>query len=204
MAHITTIESLRRAIPPAHEMTHLKVGDQLDAQALAFLARAPFFVMATHGPDGTTEASPKGDEPGFVVAENSRTLLIPERPGNGLAFGLQNILSNGDIGLLFMAPGTGETLRVTGKATLHDDADLVARMGARGKPARLIIRVAVTKAYFHCARSVLRSGLWEPAKWPEPMKVSFGAILAEKIKANADTAALIDGAVAQSYEPSNL
>ena len=101
MAHITTIESLRRAIPPAHEMTHLKVGDQLDAQALAFLARAPFFVMATHGPDGTTEASPKGDEPGFVVAENSRTLLIPERPGNGLAFGLQNILSNGDIGLLF-------------------------------------------------------------------------------------------------------
>ena len=67
--------------------------------------------------------------------ENAKTLLIPERAGNNLAFGLQNILATGSIGLIFVRPNTGETLRVSGKAEVFDDADLLQQLGSE-KTAR--------------------------------------------------------------------
>ncbi len=70
-------------------------------------------------------------------------------------------------------------MRISGRATLHDDPDLCDRLASRGKPAKLVMKVAVTRAYFHCARSILRANLWQPDKWAQPMKVSFGKLFAE-------------------------
>jgi PPOX class probable FMN-dependent enzyme len=180
MAQITTEEALRAVVGAPHPMTKLKILDHLDAQGLDFVSRAPFLLLATTNADGSLEVSPKGDEPGFVQALDARTLLLPDRPGNNLAFGLTNVLARPDIGLIFLTPATGETLRVSGRATLHDDADLCERLAARGQPAKLVIRVAVQRAYFHCARSILRAKLWEPQSWDAPHKVSFGRIIREQ------------------------
>jgi hypothetical protein len=198
MAHIDTVERLRSILSEPHPMTHAKLLDHLDEQARTFIAHSPFLVMSTVS-DAGVEASPKGDEIGFVQVLDDHTLLVPERPGNKLAFGLQNILANGQIGLLFMRPGTGETLRVGGRARLIDDADVLQRLSARGKPAVLAIRVDVVRAFFHCARSVLRANLWEPASWPEKQTVSFGRIMREKIKVDEAVSQLIDTSVAASY-----
>jgi PPOX class probable FMN-dependent enzyme len=198
MPQIETLEQLRTIIPAPHALTQAKVLDRLDEQARAFIAASPFFVMSTVGEEGV-EASPKGDEPGFVRVEDERTLLIPERNGNKLAFGLQNILANGRIGLLFMCPGTGETLRVNGTARLFDDAEVLASLAARGKPAVLALRVSVSRCFFHCARSVLRAHLWESEHWPERQAISFGRILGKSMKVAPAVAQQIDEAVNASY-----
>ena len=86
------------------------------------------------------DVSPKGDGPGFVAVEDETTLLIPDRSGNKLIFGLQNILANPHVGLIFLIPGTGETLRVNGTAELTSDPAILDRLSARGKPAVVAIR----------------------------------------------------------------
>lgn len=198
MAHIDTVERLRSIISSPHPMTKEKVLDRLDDQAQSFIKHSPFMVMSTVGENGV-EASPKGDDIGFVQVVDDRTIIIPERPGNKLAYGLQNILANGQIGLLFFCPGTGETLRVNGEARLVDDADLLQQLAARGRAAVLAIRVEVTRCFFHCARSVLRGNLWEPENWPEKQTVSFGRIMRDKLKMDEGVVQVIDTSVAASY-----
>ncbi len=156
MARIATSEALRRIIAEPRAATRSKILDALDEQSIDFLGRCPFALVGTISADGTLEVSPKGDEPGFIRVEDPRTLLIPERIGNNLAFGLGNIVANGKIGLIALVPATGEMLRISGTAAIYDDADLVGSLGSLGKPALLATRVRIKHCYFHCARSIVR------------------------------------------------
>jgi uncharacterized protein len=180
MAVIDSSARLRQLIGTPSDVVQLKIHDALNESARNFIARAPMVFVATCGDDGMPTLSPKGDEPGFVQVENDRSLLIPERKGNKLIFSLQNILLNPRIGLLFMVPGTCETLRVQGRAELRDDPALCERLSARGSRALLVMQVAVEACYFHCANAFLRSSLWKAETWPEPFQVSFGKEIAQR------------------------
>ncbi len=199
MARLTTVDTLRDIVKPPNPRTFNKIAPELDEQAIAFLQRCPFALLSTVSEDGTIEVSPKGDEPGFIRVEDPRTLLIPERAGNNLAFGLTNILNNGKIGLIALAPATGETLRVSGTAEIYDDADLVAAMSSAGKPALLATRIRIKHCYFHCARSILRARLWDPTAWPAPGRVSFGKIIAPKMGGGEELEKQIDSSVDGAY-----
>ncbi|UYN95049.1 MAG: pyridoxamine 5'-phosphate oxidase family protein [Enhydrobacter sp.] len=199
MAQLKSIEDLRRIVTEPRPATRTKILDALDEQSIAFLKRCPFALVGTVSADGTLEVSPKGDEPGFIRVEDPHTLLIPERVGNNLAFGLSNMIDNGRIGMICLVPATGETLRISGTAEVYDDADLVASLSSLGKPALLATRVRIKHCYFHCARSVVRAGLWRPESWPTPGRVSFGKIIAPKIGAGDDVAAQIDASVEGAY-----
>lgn len=184
MSVIRSVDHLRRIIPEPNATASAKILDHIEEQSVAFLALSPFLVMSTSGPDGV-ELSPKGDEPGFVMIEDARTLLIPERKGNQLALGLQNIIANPAVGLMAFRPRTTEVLRISGRAELLDDPELCARFSVRGKPAVLAIRIHVERAFFHCARSLYRAKLWDPDSWPDPMRVSFGRIIAQSLQNDA-------------------
>lgn len=199
MARITNVEELRRILPTPRPSAMAKVLTDLDEQATAFARKCPFVLLSTVGQDGTIEVSPKGDEPGFVRIEDSRTLLMPERAGNNLAFGLQNIIANGQVGLIFLVPQTGETLRVTGSAEILDDPEIVAGLGSKGRPALLAIRIHVARCYFHCARAILRSQLWQPDSWPAPARISFGRVIAPRIGGDEEVVRTIDDRVATAY-----
>lgn len=199
MARITTVEQLRTILPPPRETTKLKLLDELDDQAQAFVARCSYVLLSTIDGNGRIEVSPKGDEPGFVRVENGRSLLMPERSGNNLAIGLQNILDNGRVGMIFLVPQTGETLRVSGQAELLNDPELLTQLSSRGRPALLAIRIAVTRSYFHCAKATLRSQIWNPAAWPDPAAISFGKIIAPRMGGDEKAAADIDTRVSGSY-----
>jgi PPOX class probable FMN-dependent enzyme len=140
---------------------------------------APFMVMATSGPDGL-DVSPRGDPPGFVVVEDEKTLLIPDRRGNNRTDSLNNLIADPRIALLFLIPGVGETLRVNGRAAISVDPALLARFPAQGKLPRSVIVVHVERVYFQCPKALVRSDLWNPAKHTERRSLpSTGTILAD-------------------------
>lgn len=199
MGQLKSLEDLRRVISEPRATTKSKILDALDEQSIAFLARCPFALVGTTAADGTIEVSPKGDDPGFIRVEDPRTLLIPERVGNNLAFGLSNMITNGKIGMICLVPATGETLRVSGTAEIYDDPDLLASLSSLGKPALLAMRVRIQHCYFHCARSIVRAKLWDPKAWPAPGRVSFGKIVAPRVGAGDDVAAQIDASVEGAY-----
>lgn len=180
MGRIETTAALRKLIGSPSELVPYKIHRGLNARAVEFIGKSPMLMLSTAGADGHATVSPKGDPAGFVQVEDDRTLLIPERKGNKLIFTLQNILANPKVGLIFLVPGTCETLRVQGTAELLDDAQLCERLSMRGNKALLAIRVSVTECYFHCAKAFLRSDLWNPVSWGEKMTVSFGEEIAER------------------------
>ena len=192
---IETPEALREVVGEGVPGLDLKNQKLLDEFAIAFIARAPFLILSTADGDGNLDASPKGDEPGFVLVEDEHTLVIPDRPGNKLVYGHLNILANSKVGLLFMIPGTQETLRVNGTAELTSDPELLERLAARKRPAVLAIRVHVDESFFHCSKAFVRSKLWKSDTWPERHRVSFGEMFAKQMGAGDDLAQSIDESV---------
>ncbi|MCW5624633.1 MAG: pyridoxamine 5'-phosphate oxidase family protein [Burkholderiales bacterium] len=178
MSRITTVEQLRAIFGHPKPAVARKLQNRLTPQAIRFLEKSPLAFLSTTDARGQSMVSPKGDVPGFITAEDEHTLLLPERSGNNLVFTLQNILHQPRVALIALVPGTGETLRIEGTAELLDDTDLRARFTVRDRPALLVMRITVEMAYFHCAKSLLRSGVWNPTSWPEALRISFGEEIA--------------------------
>ena len=159
---INSLGALRALYPAAKERALLKQLDALDAHCTRFIALSPFVVVATAGADGLQDASPRGGAPGFVVAADAHTLLIPDAPGNNRLDTLENIVATAQVGLLFLIPGVDETLRVNGTAVLSQAPDDLARCTNERRAPVLVVRVSVRQAYLHCAKALMRSALWSP------------------------------------------
>ena len=199
MTTIATEAELRTVVGQEPPGLAEKNQPRLDTFGIEFIAKSPFLVLSTADAQGRVDTSPKGDGPGFVLVENERSIVIPDRPGNRLVYGHRNILANPQVGVLFMIPGTPETLRVNGRAELSAVPELLAKLAARNKPAVLAIRVAIEEVFFHCAKAFLRARVWKPDSWPAQHEVSFGKMYAARKNAAAETAAAIDAAVAADY-----
>jgi uncharacterized protein len=180
--NILTIDALRTLYAPARDRSVKKELTQLDAHCHRFITLSPFVVIASSGGEGALDASPRGGAPGFVKAQGDGTLLIPDSPGNNRLDTLENIIQTGRIGLLFLLPGVDETLRVNGRAVLsNDDADLDLCAEPKRRP-KLVIRVTVEAAYLHCAKALMRSDLWNPARHVNRQVMpSMGEMLKDQI-----------------------
>jgi PPOX class probable FMN-dependent enzyme len=157
--------TLRELLGPPTPIVCAKVSRRIVLLTRPFIERAPLVLLATSARDGSCDVSPRGDPAGFVRVLDDRTLLVPERPGNRLADSLRNILENHRVGLLFIIPGVGDAFRVNGRATLTTDATLLAPSAVEGKVPRLGILVDVEEAFTHCSKAILRSDLWNPARF---------------------------------------
>jgi PPOX class probable FMN-dependent enzyme len=153
-------EPLERAVKKEYRFLH--------PHHRAWIAAAPFCLLATAGADGTCDVSPKGDPAGFVHVLDETTIVIPDRPGNRRADGFRNILTNPHVGLLFLVPGRDETLRLNGRARLVREAGFFDALVVRGHRPTLAVLVAVEQVFFHCAKAFKRSALWRPESWGDP------------------------------------
>jgi PPOX class probable FMN-dependent enzyme len=158
---------LRAVIGEPMEFVRAKIATGLNTAMAAFVREAPLIFVSTVDEKGNLDVSPKGDPKGFVEIDDNGDLLIPERPGNKLTFGFLNILRNGRIGLIFVIPNQLETFRVKGRATLHNDPQVLERMQVAGKPALLYTRVHIEECFFHCGKALIRSHAWQPEHWRE-------------------------------------
>ncbi len=172
----------------------------LDAHCRAFIARAPFVLVATAGADGRCDVSPKGDAPGFVQVLDDHRLIIPDRPGNRRLDGMRAIIDNPHVGLIFLVPGKEETLRVNGRAWITRDPELLARSAVGGKLPQLALGVEVEECFMHCAKAFKRSRLWEPTTWPEPGALpSLARILYDQIKPTGTTVEEVERDIQHGY-----
>ncbi|MEP9371495.1 pyridoxamine 5'-phosphate oxidase family protein [Mesorhizobium sp. KR1-2] len=186
MSIIATVEELEALYGIPGETSLVKELDRIIPEYAAFIEASPFVALATSGPEGL-DCSPRGDLAGFVRIHDERTLMMPDRRGNNRADSLKNIIRDGRVGLLFLVPGSGTTLRVNGRAHITTDAELCASFTVEGKPARSVTVVAVEAVYFQCARAIHRSELWNPERHVDPKTLPTpGQILAVTSKARVD------------------
>ncbi|SEW04934.1 hypothetical protein SAMN05444851_1086 [Aliiroseovarius sediminilitoris] len=187
---IQSIERLRELLPTeGFTNTFLKVTNRLNDVARAFIAHAPFVIVATKASDGLIDISPKGDPAGFVEVYDDKTLIIPDRLGNHRVDGFHNLLEDPNVALLFIVPGHGDTLRIAGKARIVRDAAINKRHAVNGKEPLLALVIDVEEAFMHCSKSFIRSRLWHADHWP---KRKTAPTLAEWVKATVDTRETLD------------
>jgi PPOX class probable FMN-dependent enzyme len=164
MDGITDLESLHAHFGAMSTISAHKVMPRLDRHSRAFIALSPFLVLATADGDGGVDASPRGDAPGFVAMPDDTTLIVPDRPGNRRVDSFANVIRHPGVGLIFFVPGFDETLRVNGTGRLVTDAALLAPLEAQGKVPATGLLVAVTEAFFHCGKALIRAKLWDPSR----------------------------------------
>ncbi|GAA5145770.1 pyridoxamine 5'-phosphate oxidase family protein [Nocardioides marinquilinus] len=158
-----------------------------------WLAASPFCVMATADADGRCDASPKGDPAGSLVhVIDDRTIALAERPGNKRVDGYKNMVVNPHVGLNFLIPGRGDTLRVNGRARLVSDAPFFDDMAVRGQRPLLAVVVEIEDVFFHCAKAFIRSQLWDPETWAPTAAVPRRAVVAKEVERDARTLAELD------------
>lgn len=160
MKTIDTLEQLEEHYGLPMGGTLWKEIDHINGHYRQFIEKSPFLILATMGEKGI-DCSPRGDPAGFVRVVDNKNILIPDRRGNNRVDSLRNIVANPDVGLIFLIPNIGETLRLSGKAKIIVDEELCASFSINNKPASSIISISVEKVYFQCQKAIVRSKVWD-------------------------------------------
>jgi predicted pyridoxine 5'-phosphate oxidase superfamily flavin-nucleotide-binding protein len=137
---IATIAELEACIGTSSLGTQMKIIDHLDGGAAAWIAAAPFAFVGFAG-SGAPAVTLAGGAPGFASVHGERSLSLPRAALDDGALGE----AGQGVGVLFLVPGTGETLRVNGRVT-----------AVTGEA----IAVAVDECFLHCAKALIRSDFW--------------------------------------------
>jgi len=197
---VTSEAELRTLVGEPRELVIKKQLPALDRHCRAFIALSPFLLIGTANTSGQCDVSPRGDAPGFVLALDDHTLVVPDRPGNRRIDSLRNIVTHGGVGLLFMIPGVEETLRINGQARIVRDAAILTRLAAQGKTPELAIAVDIEEAFLQCPKALKRSRLWDAATWPERTALpTLAQILYDQMPMPDVTVEALDAAFEQGY-----
>lgn len=179
MTRITSVAQLEEIYGTAGTTSVVKVARQLTPEYRQLIGASPFLTLATAGAAGV-DCSPRGDRHELVRVESDTSLLLPDRRGNNRIDSLRNIVEDGRLALLFLLPGSGNTLRVNGQGTIIADPQLLASFAVNNRPPRTVLRVAIREVYFQCARAIVRSELWDsrhhvpPETLPSPGQILQG------------------------------
>jgi PPOX class probable FMN-dependent enzyme len=195
---ITTEAELRELLGTPLPRVATKERPALDEVDRQWLAASPFCLVATSDASGRCDVSPKGDPPGFTVVLDDRTIALPERAGNRRADGYRNILDNPHVGLVYLLPGRGDTLRINGRARLVREPALLDRMVEQGHRPVLALLVEIEEVFYHCAKAFLRSRLWDPDSWA-PDVVPARARIAQRQERAGESLADLERYYGEAY-----
>src|SRR4051794_24889765 len=123
MSMVRTLAELEALYDTPVPTSLIKEVEHLTPLHRLYVEASPFVLIATSGPDGV-DCSPRAAAPGFVRVVDDRTPHTPDRRGNNRLDTLRNLVVDPRIGLLFLVPGIGVTLRVNGNVELSIDLQL--------------------------------------------------------------------------------
>lgn len=190
LVEVTSYDELRELVPAPLQSTADKVRKELHELDRQWLAESPFCLIATAAADGSCDVSPKGDPAGFTKVLDDTTIAIPERAGNRRIDGFLNIVTNPHVGLIFLIPGRGETLRINGRARIVKDAPFFDQMIVKGNRPQLALLVEIEEIFHHCSKAFLRSKIWKPETWNPDAVPSRAEIAKATDRQDADLAQL--------------
>ncbi len=124
-----------------------------------FISKSSFFIVSSCSDEGECEISPRGDEPGFVKVIDDKTFIFIEQPGNRRLDTLSNLVSNKNIGLLFLVPREQYCLRIKGKAELSYQV-LSDNKKSNTKIPKIFVTTKIEQVFFQCARAIKASKIW--------------------------------------------
>ncbi len=185
---IANIDDLEALYGTPGEASVVKVAQQLTPEYRKLIEASPFFALASVGPDGL-DCSPRGELGGAFSVHDEKTIIIPDRRGNNRLDTLRNIVSNPQIALMFLIPGSHTTIRLNGTAIVTANKSLLEAHERDGKLPRAAIIVTIREIYTQCGRAVLRAGLWNPEN-----HVDLGDLPTPGDVLRAQTDGRIDGA----------
>jgi PPOX class probable FMN-dependent enzyme len=176
---VSTLAELEALYGEVYPPARAKETDRITPAYRRLIEAAPFFALASSGPDGL-DCSPRGDPNGFVKVRDEKTLLIPDRRGNNRIDTLRNLVHDPRVALLFLIPGCSETIRVMGRAAISADPALANEFVMEGKAPRTVLVVTVESVFYQCAKAIVRSRLWDASRHIDRKTLpSAGTILAE-------------------------
>jgi PPOX class probable FMN-dependent enzyme len=202
---IADLDGLRQHYAEPHPAVQRKQIDHVDAAARELIAVSPFVAVGTIGPHGG-DVSPRGGPPGFVAVLDDHRLALGDLAGNRRLDTYENVLADPRVGLLFLVPGMGETLRVNGRACLTTDPEVLEACAFAGTRPHVALGIEVDEVFLHCAKAFRRSRLWDPEAWPTAdERPSAGRIFRDHagidVPAEVIDADLEAGYVATMWEP---
>lgn len=186
IVEVTSEDDLREVVGEPAERAVNKERRTLHELDKQWLAHSRFCLIATSSADGTCDVSPKGDPAGFTLVLDESTIAIPDRPGNRRVDTFHNVLANPHVGLLYLIPGRGDTLRINGRVRLVKEAPFFDAMIVKGHRPRLALVIDIEQIFFHCAKAFMRSELWNPDTW-SPDDLPSRARIAQGLERPDDT-----------------
>ena len=198
MSTIRSLDQLEELYSAPVPTSVTKEIDHLTELHRAYIEASPFVLVATSGLDGL-DCSPRGDPPGFVRVVDERTLMMPDRRGNNRLDTLRNLVLDPRIGLLFLVPGVGVTLRVNGTAEISTDVELRESFIMGDKLPTTVIVITTTSVYTQCPKALMRSHLWDPARHRDPSELPSVGDIMEVI-----TSGVFDGKAYDDAYPQRL
>jgi len=118
----------------------------------AFIESRDMFFLSTIDHQSRPTVSYKGGDPGFVRVVDNKTIAFPCYDGNGMFYSMGNLMSNDQVGMLFIDFEKPHRLRLQGIASVDDDDPLLQNYAE----AQLVVRVTVTQIFRNCPRYVHR------------------------------------------------
>lgn len=188
MSHIVTTEAELEALyglPSGAAV--IKEIDHISDHYRAFIEVSPFVILATSGPEGL-DCTPRGDPAGFVRVVDKHTIMLPDRRGNNRLDSLRNIVRDPRIGLLFLIPGLGRTLRVNGRAVINTDPALCESFTMEGKAPRSVIVVTAERVYTQCPKALIRSHIWDPSHFLTESDLPSSGVIMQALQKDFDAA----------------
>lgn len=103
----------------------------------------------------------------------------------------RNVLSNTHVGLVFLIPGRGDTLRINGRATLVRDGPFFKELVVSGHRPVLALVVNVEQVFFHCPKAFMRARLWDVDSW-RPEAVPSRAHIEQRLERPEESLAALE------------
>ena len=120
------------------------------------IGKSSYFFLATSSKDGEPNMNFKGGEVGFVHVVDETTLLFPDYDGNGILHGVNDMMENPNVGMLFIDFNTSMRFKVNGVATILDKPEeLSPYLDCKGFDfAPRIIKVDVKYVLGNCSKNI--------------------------------------------------
>ncbi|WP_457746970.1 pyridoxamine 5'-phosphate oxidase family protein [Sulfurimonas sp.] len=127
---------------------------KLPKNLMAFIQNCSYFFLATASQQAHPNVNFKGGEKGFVHVLDENSLIFPDYNGNGIFHGVNDIIENPNVAMLFIDFTRDMRYKVNGIATIIDDEKIMKKYIAfKGFDyATRVIKVDITYVLGNCSK----------------------------------------------------